>query len=334
MILRPRGAALAAAALLFLPVGVAGQNLGEQIRTLTQENAERYVRPLSDGLGHVLTAGFVTDATPHGRFGFSVGLRVSGALFPEEAKTFDPALPSSVTVDFGGRSRTYTSPYTADGPSPTVAGDGAGTVLRPSGDFRADLEAAGENVEDWTVTFPRGLDLPLAPFAVLDASMGLGFGTDVVARFIPTVEVHEDVGDLSAFGVGVMHSVSQYLPVPTRLVDASLVFGYQRVELGDYGEASGTSFGAIAGAGLGPLRVYVHGSLYGSEMDVEYTTSNPSGDPTLPPDGTRLTFSNELDRRTRVSLGAAVDLLLLKLSAQYGLGDQKVLSARVGFGFR
>lgn len=334
MSLPPRGAALVAAALLVIPTGISGQNLREQISVLAQENAERYVEPVTEGLGHVLTAGFVTDATPHGRFGFSVGLRVTGALFPQEAETFDPVLPSSVTVTFDGRSRTYTSPYVADGPSPTVAGDGSGAVLRPSGDFRSDLEAAGENPDDWTVRFPRGLDLPLAPFAVLDASLGLGFGTDVVARFIPTVEVHEDVGDLSAFGVGVMHSVSQYLPVPTPLVDASLTFGYQRVALGDYAEATSTSFGAIAGAGLGPLRVYAHGSLYDSTMDVNYTAENPGGNPALPPHGTRITFSDGLDRSARVAVGVALDVLLLKLSAQYGFGDHDVVSARVGFGFR
>ena len=331
-----RTAAPAVAVLVLLPGVGAAQDVGETIAGLAVENAELYVKPLSEGLGHTLTAGFVTDASPHGRFGFSVGVRAAGALFPAEAETFQPVLPESVTVTFGGRSRTYQEPYVADGPSPTVAGDGAGTVLRPSGQFRLDLILAGENPDSdqWTVEFPEGLDLPLAPFAVLDASLGLGFGTDVIARLIPTIEVHEDVGDLSAFGVGVMHSVSQYLPVPTPLIDASLTFGYQRVELADYAEATSTSFGAIAGAGLGPLRVFAHGSLHGSEMDVAYTVENPDGDPLLPPDGTRLSFTNDLDRTARVALGASLDVLLLKLSAQYAFGDYEVVSVRVGFGFR
>lgn len=334
MTFRAIAALLALSPVLLTPAAAVAQDISSQISSLAEANAERYVEPLSVGLGHVLTAGFVTDATPHGRFGFSVGLRAAGALFPEEAETFEPVLPSSVTVTFRGHSRTYQDPYAADGPSPTVAGEGPGTVLRPRGEFRDDLVRAGENPEDWTVQFPDGVGLPLAPFAVLDATLGLGFGTDVVARLIPTVEVHEDVGDLSAFGIGAMHSLTQYLPMPTPLVDGSLVFGYQRVDLADYAEATATTFGAIVGAGLGPLRVYAHGSLHGSEMDLDYTVENPDGDPTLPPHGTRVSFSNEMERTGRLALGAALDVFLLKLSAQYAFGDYEVVSARVGFGFR
>ncbi len=323
----PRRTTLALAAILALPAALRAQDIGDKISVLAQENAQGYVHPLAQGLGAALTAGLVTDATPHHRFGFSIGVRGAGAFFPDKAKTFSPVLPASVTVNVPNYgSRTYSNPYTADGgTSPTVAGKGPGVVLSPTGQFRQDLIAAGQNPDDYRVDFPEGADLPVAPFAVIDADLGLGFGTDVIVRLIPTLNVNEDVGDLSAFGVGVMHSISQYLSVPTP-VDISVTAGYQRVKLGDYAESRGTTFGAIAGVGAGPLHVFAKGNIYSATTDVDYTYQQ-TGQPDV-----HIGFSDKVSSTGRFGLGLSLDLLVLKLSAEYDMGDYNVASARVGFG--
>ncbi|MSR35782.1 MAG: hypothetical protein EXR95_03920 [Gemmatimonadetes bacterium] len=65
-----------------------GQDLGEQLSALTGPNAQAFVRPLAQGLGHALTAGLVSSADPHGMLGFSLGVRVVGALFTDSDNTF------------------------------------------------------------------------------------------------------------------------------------------------------------------------------------------------------------------------------------------------------
>jgi hypothetical protein len=319
-----------------------GQDIGAQINVLASGNAEGYVGPLARGLGHALTAGFVSSADPHGMLGFSLGARVVGALFTDEDETFAVVLPASVTYShplLG--SRTYQNPYSASngGRSPTVAGNGDGAVLSPSGQFRNDLILAGRTPSDFNVEFPEGLDFPIAPFAVIDAAVGIGFGTQIMARVVPTLDLGnfvgvDEVGDVSAFGFGVMHSLTQWLPIPTPFWDVSLVAGTQKMEAGNYLEASGTTLGVVASAGLGPLSVYAHGSSYKAGLDFDYAVENPDNNPALPPNGTRVQFEQELERTQRLAVGAQLDLILMKISAEYGMGDYKTLSARVAFGLR
>jgi hypothetical protein len=333
---------LVSSALLALATPVRAQeDIGELISVLSSENAQGYAGPLARGLGHALTAGFVSSADPHGMLGFSVGIRAVGALFPDEDETFAVAVPASVQFThplFG--TRTYQNPYsTTSARSPSIAGDGDGVVLRPQGQYRQDLLLAGQNPDNYDIEFPEGLDFPLAPFAVVDAAVGVGFGTQLMARIIPTIDVGEmvgvdEVGDVSAFGVGIMHNLTQWLPIPTPFWDLSLVAGLQKAEAGDYLEASSNTLGLVGSAGLGPLSFYAHASTYGSTLDLDYTVENPGNRPGLPPNGTRVEFEEEVERTQRLALGAQLDLILLKISAEYGLGDYQTISARVAVGLR
>ena len=323
-------------------VPVRGQDIGQRIGVLTVPNAQGFVGPLARGVGHALTAGFVFSANPHGMLGFDLGVRLVGARFPETDETFDVVLPATATYTsplFG--TKTYSDPYAAsnNGRNPTVAGEGSGVVLSPTGTFRSDLILTGRDPDDFDIQFPEGLDFPAAPFAVLEGSLGIGFGTQIMARIIPTIDVWElvgvdEIGDVSAFGFGVVHSLAQWLPIPTPFWDVSVVAGTQKLELGNYAVARGTTLGLVAGAGLGPLSVYAHGSTYQASVDLDYTVSNPQNNPGLPADGTRLEFTEKVKRTQRLALGAQLDLILLKFSAEYGAGDYNTLSGRASFGFR
>ncbi len=322
--------------LLALASPARAQDIGELLSTLASGNAQGYVGPLARGLGHALTGGYVSSADPHGTLGFSLGLRVVGSLFEEEDETFAVVLPTSVTF----QGRTYTEPYGASSPrSPTVAGKGAGVVLRPEGQYRQDLLLALQDPENFNIEFPQGVELPVAPFAAIDAALGVGFGTQIMARVIPTIDVGalvgaDEVGDISAFGLGVMHDLTQWLPIPTPFWAVSVTAGTQKLKLGDYLEASGNTLGLVASAGIGPLSVYAHGSTYKANVDLDYTVENPEDNSGLPPDQTRVRFKQEVDRTQRLAVGAQLDLILLKLSAEYGMGDYNTISGRAAIGFR
>jgi hypothetical protein len=321
------------------------QDVGELIDVLTSENAKGYVGPLARGLGHALTAGFVSSADPHAMLGFSLGIRAVGGLFSGQDETFAVVPPGNVTFTHPVLgTRTYQNPYrvsTPNGRSPTLAGEGPGARLMPQGQYRTDLVTAGRNPDaaPYTIALLEGEDFPAAPFAVIDGALGIGFGTQLMARVIPTVDVGEmvgvdEIGDVSAFGVGVMHNLTQWLPVPTPFWDVSVVVGLQKVEAGDYLKASGNTLGVVASAGVGPLSAYAHASTYGSDLDFDYTVENPDGSPDLPPDGTQVAFEEEVGRTQRLALGVQFDLVLMKLSAEYGMGDYETISARVAFGLR
>jgi hypothetical protein len=322
-------------------VPVRAQSLDQQLSVLTDANARLFVGPLARGIGHALTAGIVSTADPHGMLGFELGIQAAGAQFADADKTFQVVLPTSVT--YAGR--TYQNPYEATngGASPTVAGSGTGVVLKPrvGSSYYNDLLLAGKNPnsKEFQLQFPEGLDFPVAPFAVLEGSLGIGFGTQITARVIPTIDLGkavgvDEIGDVSAFGFAVMHNLTQWLPIPTPFWDVSVVFGQQKLELGNYANAKGNTLGLVASAGLGPLSVYGNASTYKSDIDVDYTVSNPNNNPALPANGTQILFRETVSRTKRLALGAQLDLVVMKFAAEYGMGDYKTFAGKVAFGLR
>ncbi len=318
---------------LATPDRAAAQGIAADLAGLAQENAELFVQPLTRGLGFAMATGLFDGAEPLGRFGFDVGARVSAALPPTEAETFSAVLPLSIEWNRPGLGpKTYQRSFQARGGSsltPTVVGAGEGVVLEPAGAFRSDLLLDGQDPADYEIRFPEGLDIPGVPFLVVHASVGLGFGTDLSFRFIPEIDVDQEVGGVRARGFSGRHAVSTWFPSP---IDIALVFGYQKLEVGDYLEASSTQYGVVAERGLGPLSLFVSGIARTAKVDISYTVENPDDNPGLPQDGFEIAFHEDLDSGVALGAGARLSLLFMNLTGQYVLDDYNGFSLKVGFG--
>lgn len=305
-----------------------GQDVLDQLETLAEENGKLYLSPLTSGLGVAMNQGIFHTGAVHGFFGFHIGVAVTGALLLDEDDTFLPVLPQQVT--YGGV--TFSNPYGSPRPTPTATGIGSGQVFEPQGSYRAALSAAGQNPANFALEFPEGFDIPAVPFAVIQASLGLILGTEVSVRFIPDIETTEEVGKVSATGFGVKHSLSQYIPLFPIHVAAH--FGVQSLEVGDYLDASATTYGVIASKDLGVLTLYGAGGVESADVDVGYTVQNPTNDPGLPPDGTRIGFTDKLESQTRFTAGLTLNLAILKLSGDYSFADRNAASVKLLFSFR
>lgn len=310
---------------------VEAQELETDLAGLALENAQRYVEPVTFGLGYAMSGGFFDNPGSLRRFGFEFGARVMGALPSDASKTFDVILPDEIVYN----GQTFQNPYQVRGgdpATPTASGSGPGVVLEPRAVFAAYLLSQGEDPEDYTIQFPEGADLPAIPFLVAHATMGIGWGTEVAVRMIPEVEIDEEVGGMSSYGFGIKHSVSQWFPGPSP-VDLSVWYGRQNLKVGDFLEGSSNQYGLMVGRGFGPLTLYGTGMMRNASVDVTYTVENPDDNPALPPDGEELGFSSDLDSRMVVGLGARLKLLILNLSAQYTADEYSTLSLKVGLGF-
>lgn len=325
--------------ILIGPGGLRAQDdVLQALQSLAEDNAELYVNPVTTGLGIGLNSGFNQTAAVHSILGFDIGVRVVGALVPDEAETFRAVPPPSITLTspFSGQERTFTDPYSPRGGSlqtPTAVGDGPGVVLEPTGEFRDSLEFWLQNPDNFNLAFPGGFDIPAVPFAVIQGSVGLPLGFEVSVRFIPSIEVADEVGDIQAFGFGVKHSISQWFPAPLP-VDLAVSVGWQDFEAGDYLDASGFSYGALASRSLGPLTLYANGFLSDSEVDVDFRVENPDDNPGLPPDGTRIAFTTDLDTEARLALGLRFELAIFELTGEYAFGEFDTVSGRVGITLR
>ena len=308
----------------------AGQDVLTSLSVLAEENARLYMSPLSTGLGAALNSGFHQSAKPHGMFGFDIGVRVMAALPPAEADFFQPVLPGSVTF----QDVTYTNPYelVGTGMSPTAVGDGDGAVLQPraGSPFHNALLAAGENPSDFNVQFPGGANIPAVPFVVLQGSVGIGFGTDVTLRYLPRFNVHDDVGELGAFGYGFKHSLTQWLPSPP-MVDLAVTAGWQNFSLGEYMDASASAYGLIGSVSQGPVTLYATARREQATVDVSYTVENADGSLGIPADGLQIGFSSELPAETHFGAGLTFGFAGLQLSGEYSFADYNTVAARIGF---
>lgn len=320
---------LAGLAVLVLAAPLGAQSLEDRLRTLGAENARRYSHPVSAGLAAGLASGWHHSAETMDVLGVELSLQAMGAVVPEEDESFRPALPSSITVpELDGR--TFSNPYGTSTMvrTPTAAGEGVGSAIGPQGEFQQALVDEGLDPSDFLLRFPDGFDIPAVPLAVIQGSVGLPAGTEVTGRLIPGIEVDEDVGSLSSVGVGVKHSISQWIPgrIP---VDLAVEGGVQSFEAGDYLEAYSRHVALVVSRKIGVLTLYGSGGLEESDVDVSYTLDNPvPGE-----DDVQVTFSDQGDNTSRFTAGFNLDLLFLQLNAGYTLAEYHVLNASVGLTF-
>ncbi|MBI4519408.1 MAG: hypothetical protein HY701_01110 [Gemmatimonadetes bacterium] len=317
---------VALATVVFSAGSLSAQDALDRLETLARDNAMLYVQPVTQGVGTALNQGIFHTAGVHTFFGFHLGVSVSGVLLEDVDDAFIPVLPNSIP----GAGACSTNPYGAPAsltPTATVTGPGSGQTYEPMGQCRLAIQAAGGNPSNYALNFPGGLDLPAVPFAVIQGSVGLLLGTEVSVRMIPAVETTEEVGKIQAIGFGVKHSLSQYIPLFP--VDVSVYYGKQSLDVGDYVEASGSSYGLIVGKDLGLLTLYGAASRQSADVDVSYTVDNPDNDPGLPADGTKVTFKEELDTETRLTGGLTLNLGPIKLNADYSPGDRNTVSAKL-----
>lgn len=301
------------------------QNVDEAIRQLGAENGALYAHPVASGLGASMNSAWLHTARVRGPLEFYVGVRAMGALVPSSDEQFEPVLPASVTVEALGE--TYANPYgTGEGlVTPTAAGDGPGILVEPQGQLRQDLLGAGMDPQDFALTFPDGFNLPAVPLAMGQAMVGLPLGTELMVRFIPSITVSDDVGDVEAFGVGGKHSVTQWIPVPVP-VEVAVTGGWQTFDVGTYLSAESRTVGLAASRKLGPVELYGSGAWEESEVDITYTVENPN----LPEQGTEVGFSDEGDNTSRFTVGASLELAIFKLTADYTASEYDVVTASLG----
>jgi|GEM_PF-2079916 len=305
------------------------QELLDQIAGLGRANAEAYALPLSEGLVRAMAGGYVDRSRPLEALRFDLGVRLLGTLPGEERQSFTAVVPN--TVSFSGS--VFQQPYgSTDGSleTPTIAGGGDGLVLVPQGAFRSTLLARGLDPDDFTLEFPPGLDLPLAPNLAVQLSMGIGFGTEVALRFLPAVQVLPEVGELRSHGFSVHHHLSRWIPLPG--VELTGVAGFQEATAGEDIDVRAMHWGVIGGTRIGPLDLFGSAQLRSGSARIEYRVDNPGGVPLLPPDGTSVSFRTSVDTEPTYLVGARLQLLVLNLAGHYSFGEQDGFSIKLGMG--
>jgi hypothetical protein len=327
---------VAAAALFALPcatqpASAQDSGLEDRFAALALQNAELYIEPIAFSLGHALTSGFAETGRTHRVLGFDLGLRVMAGFPTEAQKLFTAVLPASVEY----RGITFTEPFASRSGSlltPTAAGAGDGVVIGPHGDFRAAIIAAGENPDDYNIEFPEGLDLRAVPFAIVQGTVGLPFGTELTLRLIPSITPDDEIGAVSALGWGLKHSITQWLPAAP--VDVSVYLGRQQFDVGDYLESTATIIGVIGSRTFGPLTAFANLRSSGADVSVRYTVENPADNPALPADGSRVGFDTSVATAIHAGAGLTLRLAGIGITGEYSFGPVQTATLKAGLSIR
>ncbi len=163
-----------------------------------------------------MNGGRYNTGKPHKLGGFDITLSVSTTLIPEDAKTFDLSELGLNNLTVSGNSI-----------APTIAGaNDPGPTLSYVQNFPGygDIELA-------SFESPPGINWAIIPLPMIKAGIGLPLGTELIGRFIPTIKVAD--GSFGLWGVGLKHSLVQYLPGSDLFpIDISLMGGYTKVSVG------------------------------------------------------------------------------------------------------
>lgn len=293
----PVGGALAALAAIGIAAGPAHALLEDNLSTLSPEQTVGYLSPLAGGLSGSLNSGIFRSGNVPAT-GFSLTLDVKGAYmyFSDDDRVFD-------TPESGG----YESVQ-----APTVIGD------------TKSVTADHKTVPGLQFTYPGGFDMDNFGVAVPQVTLGNVLGTRAMVRYISLSLGDEDVGDLSFFGIGGQHSISQYLPgLP---VDLAVGMMWQSLEVGDgVVDATALAFNVTGsrrlGSGAFGLEPYVGVGLDSFEMTAKYESGNEK-------------IEADFDRKNdgHLTVGTGLTLPGLKVHAEYSVAAVNGFAGGVSFG--
>ena len=165
--------------------------------------AQKYLDPFFKGFSNDMNAGWYQTAKPLKAGKFGINFSVSASLVPDKDLTFDVNSLNLKSVRLKNGESSIT---------PTVAGIGnEGHVLQL---VIANANLPFPNNEYLVTEFNalEGLNVNVLPTPILQGSVGVGAGTEVMLRLLPKVNFADQKGSISLFGIGAKHSISQYLP--------------------------------------------------------------------------------------------------------------------------
>ncbi len=274
----------------------AQSDLEKAVKAFKQNEVTGYIQPMADFFGANMSAGWYHSAAiPQMGFSLSVNVIAMGSVVGDDNKVFTANAPTG-----------YNPPTFQ---TATVFGGQGGTAT----DQNTGLQYRGSD---------GALNATMFPLAALQLHIGSIYGTEVIIRGLPIPEV-SGAPKVTFFGIGVRHSISQYLPDAP--VDIAAGIFWNTIKFGDLINMKSLAFGAQASKSFSVLEVYGGLAYESSSMELTYTATT-SGSPNV---------SLDLDGANtfRGTIGLGLNLAILHLYGDVNLGSVTNFSAGLGFGF-
>jgi hypothetical protein len=286
---------------------------------------EDYSRPLVESYAVAMGSGWYNSAKSHKLLGFDIGVRFMYIQIPDHAKYFtaESLLVVGLKPDSTGIETTY------------VTAESLATIFGPRGTQNHWLT---ENQVGVPPAMPGGLGLNAMPFLLPQASLGLPFGFELTARYIPWPFKGTTV---QFMGFGLKSELTALPGLKGLPFSLALQGFYQKVIIGD--KMNSNTFGGNLHLSRSFLMVapYVGFGFDNTSMNFDYVFEAhvPKFEAGPPPRvltdtveiPVRFSYSSGMSWRGVV--GAKVKLGLFFISADYGYDIAKSYhSVNVGAG--
>ena len=289
----------------------ASAQINDQLSAYTGANATGYLQPLANAFGADLNTGIFRSASiPKMRPTVRLEIEVMSVLFGDGDKTFRAATEHG----FSPAKRVE---------APTIVGSTKAVLVEGDGGT--------------TYAFPGGFDLHSFALAAPQLRIGGLYGTEAIIRYFSLKisgegKESKDLGDIGLFGIGLKHSISQYLPDMLPL-DVSAGFFWQRFTLGKNNEgdhlmsSSAFSFGVQASKKLPMFFVPYAGLSYDThKMDLAYDSKTTGTEKTIDVDF-------EGTSTMHLTLGLMFNLPGVNMFGEYDIASMSTFSFGLGLGF-
>jgi hypothetical protein len=300
-----RGAAIAGVdvAALFTATPVRAQSgLESVIEQFSSTAIHGYIKPLADALVANLSIGYVNSTTPGRKLSISVELLGMGAAIDESMRIYTAATPNGF------------QPATTD--APTIFGGTATEVQHSS------IPGLSYRPSDGLV------DAEYFPSFGPQIRVGGLLGTEVIVRYassslVPVLK-EEDFPELTLLGIGLQHSLTQYLKgLP---IELSIGGSFNSIKFGDIVDLSATSFGLNVGKSFGLIGLSGGLQSDGGTMNLTYTSTDPNGPGNVDID-------IDVKRELRFRAGASLSLGFLRLFGDAAFGGVTSYAGGLRLGF-
>jgi hypothetical protein len=300
-----RSAAIAGVAVgvLFTATPARGQSgLESVIQQFSSSAIQGYIQPLADALVANLSIGYVNSTIPGRKLSLSIELIGMGAAVDESMRIYSAATPSGF------------QPATID--APTIFG-GAATEVQHS-----SIPGISYRPSDGLV------DAEYFPTFGPQIRVGGLLGTELIVRYasssmVPVLK-DEDFPDLTILGIGVQHSLTQYIKgLPLEL---SIGGSFNSIKFGDIVDLSATSFGLNVGKSFGLFGLSGGVQSDGGTMNLTYNSTDPNGAGDVDVD-------IDIKRAMRFRAGASISLGFLRLFGDAAFGDVTSYAGGLRLGF-
>lgn len=199
--------------------------------------ANGYMKPMGTGFAANLGSNWYNTGAPHKIGGFDITLGFGVAMAPTKDQTFSLAGLTRLTAVNGEKT------------APSFAGSGKGVVLVLN---QPATTVNGVNVPAHEVArfnTPDGVS-KMVPGVSAQLGVGLPFGTQIMIRYLPTVNTQGY--NMGMWGVGVQHNIKQWIPGIKEIpIDLSAVVGYTKFTMGyDFAAADMITPDKLVGTGI------------------------------------------------------------------------------------